>query len=107
MLTNFLLCRLVCVTNLLAMTTETTNSGDDPQGLLSSAHALTQRVRKDQRATWFPLLVFAVLTFISIPVRRYSGHHLTCRASAGSRACTAASNFSRVACSGANWNAWR
>jgi hypothetical protein len=60
------------------MTTETASPGDDPQRLLSSTRELTQRVRRDQRATWFPLLVFAMLTFASIPIRRYSGHHLDC-----------------------------
>src|ERR1700676_473540 len=32
-------------------------------------------VRKAQRATWFPLLVFAAATFASIPVYRYGGYH--------------------------------
>jgi hypothetical protein len=62
------------------MTTETASPGDDPRRLLSGARELTQRVRREQRATWFPLLVFAVLTFASIPIRRYSGHHLDCLA---------------------------
>ena len=62
------------------MTTEAAHPGDDPGRLLSNTRELAQRVRKDQRATWFPLLVFAVLTFASIPVRRYSGHHLDCLA---------------------------
>jgi hypothetical protein len=69
-----LLCKHIC------MTTETAYPGDDPHRLLSNASELAQRVRKHQRATWFPLLVFAALTFASIPVRRYSGHHLDCRA---------------------------
>lgn len=62
------------------MTTEAAYPGDDPDRLLSNTRELAQRGRKDQRATWFPLLVFAVLTFASIPVRRYSGHHLDCLA---------------------------
>ncbi|HUL26174.1 MAG TPA: hypothetical protein VLW44_10450 [Streptosporangiaceae bacterium] len=62
------------------MATEAAYQGDDPDRLLSNTRELAQRVRKDQRATWFPLLVFAVLTFVSIPVRRYSGHHLDCLA---------------------------
>jgi hypothetical protein len=62
------------------MTTETAYPGDDPHRLLSHARKLAQRVRKEQRATWFPLLVFAALTFASLPVRRYSGHHLDCLA---------------------------
>jgi hypothetical protein len=57
------------------MTTETAYPGDDPHRLLSNARELTQRVRKDQRATWLPLLVLAVVTFVSIPVYRYGGVH--------------------------------
>jgi len=70
------------------VTTETAYPGDDPHRLLSNARELAQRVRKQQRATWFPLLVFAALTFASIPVRRYSGHHLDCLAVPGGRVCT-------------------
>ena len=72
------------------MTTESVFSGDDPQGLLSSARELVQRVRKAQRATWFPLLVFAAVTFAAIPVLRYSSRHLgPCVATApGARVCT-------------------
>jgi hypothetical protein len=62
------------------MTTDSAYPGDDPHQLLSSARELAQRVRKQQRATWFPLLVFAALTFASLPIRRYSGHHLDCLA---------------------------
>ena len=69
------------------MTTETAYPGDDPHRLLSNARELAQRVRKDQRATWFPLLVFAALTFASLPVRRYSGHHLDCSAVPGGKIC--------------------
>ena len=57
------------------MTTESAHPGDDPHRLLSNTHELVQRVRKAQRATWFPLLVFAAATFASIPVYRYGGHH--------------------------------
>jgi hypothetical protein len=76
-----LLCKSIC------MTTETAYPGDDPHRLLSNARELAQRVRKEQRATWFPLLVFAALTFASIPVRRYSGHHLDCAAVPGGTIC--------------------
>jgi len=69
------------------VTTETAYPGDDPHRLLSNARELAQRVRKQQRATWFPLLVFAALTFASIPVLRYSGHHLDCRAVLGGKIC--------------------
>jgi hypothetical protein len=81
------LCRLVCNANLSSMATETHDPGDDPRRLLSTARELAQRVRKDQRATWLPLLVFAALVFVSIPLRRYTGHHLDCRAVRGGRSC--------------------
>ena len=55
------------------MATETAYPGDDPRQLLSGTRELTQRVRRAQRATWFPLLVFATVTFASIPVYRYGG----------------------------------
>ena len=70
------------------MTTETAYPGDDPHRLLSSTRELARRVRREQRATWFPLLVFAALTFAAIAVRRYSGHHLDCVAVPGGRICT-------------------
>jgi hypothetical protein len=58
------------------MTTDSAHSGDDPRRLLSSTRELAQRVRKEQRATWFPLLVLAAVTFAAIPVLHYSGRHL-------------------------------
>jgi hypothetical protein len=72
------------------MTTDSANSEDDPRRLLSSARELAQRVRKDQRATWFPLLVLAAVTFAAIPVLRFSGRHLgPCAATGpGMKVCT-------------------
>jgi hypothetical protein len=72
------------------MTTEPAHSEDDPRRLLSSTRELAQRVRKEQRATWFPLLVLAAVTFVAIPVLRFSGHHLgPCIATGpGMKACT-------------------
>jgi hypothetical protein len=69
------------------MTTESARPGEDPRRLLWTARELAQRVRKEQRATWFPLLVFAALTFASIPVRRYTGHHPDCWAVPGGEIC--------------------
>jgi hypothetical protein len=61
------------------MTTGSASSGDDPRRLLSGARDLIDRVRKAQRATWFPLLVFAAVTFAAIPVSRVGGRRLgTC-----------------------------
>ena len=71
------------------MTSGTAFSGDDPRRLLSGTRELTDQVRRTQRATWFPLLVLAVVTFAAIPFR-YSPHRLgTCAATATVRICTA------------------
>jgi hypothetical protein len=79
------------------MTTNPAYPGDDPHRLLSSARELAQRVRRAQRATWFPLLVFAAATFVAIPVSRYGGHHPgTCAAVPGGRICTIYSTASFV-----------
>jgi len=64
-------------------------SGDDPRQLLSGTRELTRQVRRTQRATWFPLLVLAAVTFAAIPFR-YSPHRLgTCAAAGLARVCTA------------------
>ena len=74
------------------MTTESaggTGSGhgdDDPQQMLSSTSELVRRVRRAQRATWFPLLVLAAATFASIPVIRYSPVTSTCQVTSGPHA---------------------
>ena len=70
------------------MTSGAAFSGDDPRRLLSGTRELTRQVRKTQRATWFPLLVLAAVTFAAIPFR-YSPHRLaTCAATATVRVCT-------------------
>jgi len=71
------------------MTSGTAFPGDDPRQLLSGTRELTRQVRKAQRATWFPLLVLAAVTFGAIPFR-YSPHRLgTCAATELVRVCTA------------------
>ena len=71
------------------MTSGAAFSGDDPRRLLSGTRELTRQVRRTQRATWFPLLVLAAVTFAAIPFR-YSPHRLgTCAATETARACTA------------------
>ena len=62
----------------------------DPHGMLAAVRNLTLRVRLAQRGTWFPLLVFAVITLAVIPIYRYAPHHLgPCRSSAqGTSVCT-------------------
>ena len=62
------------------MTSEPAYVGDDPRRLLSSARELADRVREAQRVTWFPLLVFAAVTFAAIPADRYGHYATTCRA---------------------------
>ena len=56
------------------MMSEAGYPGDDPRQLLSTARELTQRVRRAQRATWFPLLVFAAVTFAAIPFADVRGY---------------------------------
>jgi hypothetical protein len=58
------------------MSFETAPATDDPQHLLAATRELTRRVRREQRGGWFPLLVFAVATFVAIPFDRY-GRHVT------------------------------
>ena len=61
------------------MATGSAYSGDDPRRLLSSSRELIRRVRMAQRATWFPLLVFATVTFAAIPASQVGrGHFGTC-----------------------------
>jgi hypothetical protein len=43
---------------------------------LASVRDLTHQVRIAQRGTWFPLLVFAVITLGSIPLYRYGPRHV-------------------------------
>jgi len=45
---------------------------DDPRDLLAAQQNLVIRVRTLQRATWFPLTIFAIITFLAIPIERLS-----------------------------------
>jgi hypothetical protein len=62
------------------MTAAESSAVGSPASQLSLSRALARRVRRERRASWFPLLVFAVVTFLAIPVTR-AGHAvgLTCR----------------------------
>jgi hypothetical protein len=55
------------------MTTVSAFGDSDPHQRLSQARELARQVRRTQRATWFPLLVFALVTLAAIPVHR-AGH---------------------------------
>jgi hypothetical protein len=70
------------------MTTPSATADDGPRRLLEDSRLLARRVRAAQRATWFPLVVFALATFAAIPVYRYVHPSLTCRTGqGGSRVC--------------------
>jgi hypothetical protein len=69
---------------------------DGPRELLTATRQLTRRVRQAQRGTWFPLLLFAVLTLGSVPVLRASHHAIDCRPTPGGRVCLAFSPASYV-----------
>lgn len=62
------------------MTDDRSVGDNSPQARLSLTRDLTRQVRREQRATWFPLLVFAVVTYLAIPVT-HAGHTagLVCR----------------------------
>jgi hypothetical protein len=73
------------------MTHESAPHTHDPQELLSAVRDLTRKVRAAQRGTWFPLLVFGVVTLAVIPVYRYAPHHLEgCRSGPGATVVCAA-----------------
>jgi hypothetical protein len=57
------------------MTDKAVPPGGDPRELLTSVRDLTGQVRAAQRGTWFPLLIFAVITLGAIPFDRYGPHH--------------------------------
>jgi hypothetical protein len=73
----------------------------DPRAQLSLSRDLARRVRHEQRATWFPLFVFAVITFLAIPAIR-TGHPagVVCRSvqgpPVGARVCVAHNSASFV-----------
>lgn len=69
---------------------------DGARELLSSTRKLTRRVRQAQRGTWFPLVLFAALTLLSIPVTRSSRHVIDCRPTPGGYICIAFSPGSYV-----------
>jgi hypothetical protein len=80
------------------MTSHAAYTGNDPHQLLTSIREHARRVRMTQRATWFPLLVFAALTFAAIPAYRLTGLHTgSCAAlPAGGRICTVESTAAFV-----------
>ncbi|MDH6118708.1 hypothetical protein ABH930_003653 [Kitasatospora sp. GAS204A] len=53
------------------MATQPVPSSSDPRHLLATTGALVQRVRREQRGAWFPLLVFAAVRFAAAPIVEY------------------------------------
>jgi hypothetical protein len=74
------------------MTHESVPQPDTPHELLAAVRDLTRQVRVAQRGTWFPLLVFATITLVAIPVYRYAPYldlFGTCRSSPQYTVCMA------------------
>jgi hypothetical protein len=57
---------------------------------------LTRQVRQAQRGTWFPLLLFGVITLASLPLLVSSHQAIDCRALSPGRVCLAFSPWSYV-----------
>jgi hypothetical protein len=71
------------------VTTYPVGAGNDPQRLLADSRRLARQVRTAQRATWFPLVVLAAVTFAALPVYGFGGYARSCRAQpGGGRICT-------------------
>lgn len=65
--------------------------------LLTTARALTRRVRDAQRGAWFPLLLFGLATLASAPFDRYGSHSRTCSApKSGGYVCSVYSTWELV-----------
>ena len=74
------------------MTDESAARVNSPHELLAAVHDLTRQVRAAQRGTWFPLLAFAAITLLAIPVYRYAPYadiFGTCRSGAQQQVCPA------------------
>jgi hypothetical protein len=69
------------------MTPDSAGARGDPRALLAETDQLGRRVRRAQRGTWFPLLVFAVLMFAAIPVYRFGHRSLSCKTAAAGEVC--------------------
>ena len=58
------------------MATNIPNSSEDLRQYLWTHKVLIKQVREAQRATWFPLLLLAFVTFLAIPIEHFSRHKL-------------------------------
>ncbi len=81
------------------MTSQPAPASGDPQYLLAATRELARRVRREQRGAWFPLLVFAAVTFAATPFYRYGyGPHPT--------HCTSLKGGAYVCTSYSAWALW-
>jgi len=71
------------------MSTPSSPAPEDPRSLLASSRELTRKVRRDQGAAWFALLVFGLVLLFATPFLRYGPHFRHCATRHGSlRVCT-------------------
>jgi hypothetical protein len=79
------------------MTTYPEATGENPHQLLATSRRLARQVRTAQRATWFPLLVLAAVTFAAVPVYGLGGVVRSCRDQpGGGRVCSVYSSAALI-----------
>jgi hypothetical protein len=79
------------------MATYSPGASEEPRRLLADNRRLVRRVRTAQRATWFPLLVLAAVTFAAVPVYGLGGFVRSCRDQpGGGRVCSVYSSAALV-----------
>jgi hypothetical protein len=72
-------------------------ASEEPRRLLADNRRLVRQVRTAQRATWFPLLVLAAVTFAAVPVYGLGGFVRSCRDQpGGGRICSVYSSAALV-----------
>jgi hypothetical protein len=79
------------------MATYSPGASEEPRRLLADNRRLVRQVRTAQRATWFPLLVLAAVTFAAVPVYGLGGFVRSCRDQpGGGRICSVYSSAALV-----------
>jgi hypothetical protein len=79
------------------MATYHPGASEEPRRLLADNRRLVRQVRTAQRATWFPLLVLAAVTFAAVPVYGLGGFVRSCRDQpGGGRICAVYSSAALV-----------
>jgi hypothetical protein len=67
------------------MTDDLPASAEAARETLSATRRLTQRVRRAQRGTWFPLVLLGLAVIAAVPVYRSGRHEVACDPAAGAR----------------------